>query len=220
MKHRLTQAMLHCLITLLLWQILLDDLTALVAHLDDVVAASVLDRLMEGERDGTRGDVEGATGHDLVAAVDTDGDYGQPELKRQFECAVLELTHLARIGAATFRKDNNRHTTVQFLLGCRHGVAQALWGVGIDKDVTCHAAGGTNDWNVGDAFAHHPLEVVTQVTIYGEDVVGSLMIGDEHIARFVVNEFAADDLDSHQVYPAPNPSPPLGREIAPIILVE
>ena len=65
-----------CLVSLVSRQILLDDCSALLAHLDDVVAPSVLDGLMEGQGDSAWGDVESAARHHLVTAIDGDGHHG------------------------------------------------------------------------------------------------------------------------------------------------
>ena len=204
----------------MLGQILLDDGATFVAHLCDVIASRVLDRLMEGKGDGPRRDVKGAAWHDLVAAVDGNGHYRKPELQGEFEGSVFEGAHLTRIGATSLRKDNDRHAAMQFLFGGGHGVAKALGRVGIHKDVARHAASSPDEGNVGDALAHHPFEVVSQETVNGKDIIGPLVIGDKHIARLMVNEFATHHLDTHQVKPAPYSGPPLGREIAPIVLVE
>ena len=175
---------------------------------------------MEGEGDCARGDVKGAAGHDLVAAVDGDGHYGQAKFQCQLERAVLERAHQAGVGAATLGKDDNRHASMQFLLGSGHGVAQALSRVGVHQNVACHAASGADDGDVGDALAHHPLEVVSQETVDGKDVIGTLMVGDKHVARLVVNELAPHYLDAYQMNPAPHACPPLGGEVTPIVLVE
>ena len=201
-------------------EVLLDNGAALVAHLGDVVAAGVLDRLVEGERDCARRHVEGSARHHFVAAVDGDGNNGELKLKGELERAVLERAHEAGAGAPPLGEDDYRHAAVQFLLGCRHGVPQALRGVGIYHDVASHAACGTDDGYVGDALAHHPLEIVAQETVDREDVIGSLMVGDKHITCLVVNEFATLDAHAHQVYPAPHPGPPLSWVITPIILVK
>lgn len=208
------------LVTHVGWEVALDDLAALMAHLHDVVASRVLNGFMEREGDSTRSDIERAAGHYLVAAVDSNGYHGQAELQRQLESAVLEGSHLACVGAPSLGKDDYRHAAMQFLLGRCHGVADALGGVGVHHDVAGHAAGCADDGDVGDAFAHHPLEIVTQKTVDGEYIICTLMIGDKYITGLVVNEFAADDLDTDQMDPAPHAGPPLGRIITPIVLLE
>ena len=208
-------------VALLLGQVLLDDGATGVTHLGDVVAASVLDGLVEGERDSPRSDVKGAAGHHLVTAVDGDGHNGQTELQREFKGAVLERSHETSVGAASLREHDNRHAAaVQFLLGGCHGVAQTLSGMGVHQDMACHAAGGADDGDVGDALAHHPLEVVPQEAVNREDVIGALVIGDKHITCLMVNMLAPLDLHPYQVKPAPQSGPPLGGEVAEVVLVE
>ena len=92
--------------------------------------------------------------------------------------------------------------------------------MGVYHDVTGHAACGTDEGDVGNALAHHPLEVVSQKTVDREDVIGSLMIGDKHITRLVVDVLAPHYLDPYQMHPAPHPCPPFGRKVAPIVLIK
>ena len=178
---------------------MLDDLAALVAHLGDIVAACVFDRFVEGERDGALCDIKGAAGHYLVAAVDGDGDNRQAKFKSQLKGSVFEGAHEAGVRAASLGKHYNRHATVQLFLGCCHGITQSLGGVGVHQDMSCHAASSANDGNVGDALAHHPFEVMSQETVNGKDIIGSLMVSDKHVACLVVNVFAALDFDTHQM---------------------
>ena len=109
---------------------------------------------------------------------------------------------------------------MQFLFGRGHGVSQPLGGVGVNQYVASHAACGANKRDVSDALAHHPLEIVPQETINGENVIGTLVVGDKHITCLVVNELSSHNLNPHQMYPAPDARPPLGREVTPIILFE
>ena len=88
-------------------QVLLDDFTALCTHLGDVVAASVLDGLMEGKSDGARRYIEGAAWHDAIAAIDGDRHDWQAKLQCEFESTVLEWTHEACIGAASLGEYHN-----------------------------------------------------------------------------------------------------------------
>ena len=55
-------------------EVLLDNSAALVTHLGDVVTACVFNGSMEGEGDGSWSDVKSAARHDLVAAIDGNGD--------------------------------------------------------------------------------------------------------------------------------------------------
>ena len=78
-----------------------------MAHQGYVVATIVLYRLVEGEGDGARSDVEGAAGHHPVTAVDGDRDNGQAKFQCQLKGAVLEGAHLAGVGAAALGKHDN-----------------------------------------------------------------------------------------------------------------
>ena len=109
---------------------------------------------------------------------------------------------------------------VQFPHGCGHRVAQTLGAMGVHHDVTSHNTSSAHQGYLGQSLAHHPLEVVAQVTVNRKDVIGSLVVGDKHIARFVVNEFASDYSHTNHMQPAPQPCPPLGRVVSPVVLIE
>ena len=179
------------------------------------------DGLVEGQCDGARGDVERAARHDLVTAVDGDGNDGQAELQRQFKGTVLEGSHLARVGAAALRKDDNRHPRWP-TFGGGHGVAAGPVPSGCRPEWAgqYYAASGADDGDVGQALARHPLEVVAQVAVHREDVIGTLMIGNKHVTGLVVHMLASLHTHAHEVQPAPQPGPPLGREIPPVVLAE
>ena len=69
-------------------------------------------------------------------------------------------------------------------------------------------------------LAHHPLEVVPQVSVYGEYVVGSLMVSHEDIGALAVDEVSVLNLYPHAKEEAHRPRPPLGWVIAPIVTIK
>ena len=133
---------------------------------------------------------------------------------------MLEGMDVAIIGAPSFGKDDNRHAFSESLLGVVHGLDDASCGVVIDHDMSCHVARPAHEREVVQALAHHPLEVVAQVAIDGEYVVGALMVSDKDVSAVAVDEIAVLYLNPHSKKEAHGPCPPLGWEVAPIVAVE
>ena len=133
---------------------------------------------------------------------------------------MLEGVNLAVVGAASLGKDDNRHAFLQTLLGIVHGLDNTSCRVVVNHDVPRHLARPTHQREIVEALAHHPLEIVAQIAVNREDVVGSLMVGNEDVGAVAVDEMTILDLDLHPKEEAHGPTPPLGRIIAPIVVVE
>lgn len=175
---------------------------------------------MDSECDGSWLYVEHGARHYLVGAVDGDRHNGEVKLLGEPESAVLEGVNLSIVGATSFGENDNRHSLCESLLGVVHGLDDASCRVVVDHDMSCHVARPAHEREVVQALAHHPLEIVAQVAVDGENVVGTLMVGNEDVGAVVVDEIAVLYLDAHAKEEAHGPCPPLGWEVAPIVAVE
>jgi hypothetical protein len=78
----------------------------------------------------------------------------------------------------------------------------------------------SHKWEVVQALAHHPLEIVTKISINGEYVIGTLVVGNENIGTIAVDEVAIFYFNLHSKEKAHCSTPPFSRIIAPVVTVE
>ena len=73
---------------------------------------------------------------------------------------------------------------------------------------------------VVQAFAHHPLEVVPQVSVNGKNIEGPLMVGDEDVGTVAFYEFAVLNFYFHSKEEAHGSCPPLRGIVSPVVTVK
>lgn len=62
-------------------------------------------------------------------------------------------------------------------------------------------AGYTDNGELAEPDFHHPLEVMVEKAVDGEDVVSALMVGDENVGCFRVDIFPSLDFHAHECEP-------------------
>ena len=133
---------------------------------------------------------------------------------------MLKWVDVSIIGATTLGEDNNRHALDEALFGIVHGFNDAARRVVIYHNVPCHVTCPSHEREIVKPLAHHPLEVMTQIAIDGEYVIGSLMIGNKNVCALAINEMTILYPHSHPKEETHSSCPPLGRIIAPIVAIE
>jgi hypothetical protein len=78
----------------------------------------------------------------------------------------------------------------------------------------------SHERKVVKTFAHHPLEVVTQISINGKNIISTLMVGNKNVSTISVDEVAVFNFHSHPKEEAHGPTPPLCRIVSPVVAVE
>ena len=133
--------------------------------------------------------------------------------------APFEGPHGTCPGAGSLGEHDERHAALQGGFGLLQGLFDPAGGGFIDKDVAGGGAGASHEGDVAQALFHHPFEVVVEVSVDEEYVVGSLVVGHEHIGGVGVDVFAAVHLDAHERENAHQPRPDVGRVVSPHVAV-
>lgn len=146
-----------------------------------------------------------------------DGYYGEAELAGEYECASFEGTHIAGEGAGSFGKHYDRHAVREYALGVLHGGAGGRGRGVVDVYMFGYLAGIAHKGYGAEAAFHHPAEVVVEIAVDAEDVVGALVIGHEDVAAAGRDVLAPVYRDTYEGERAEYPGPYLGGVVAPPI---
>ena len=152
---------------------------------------------------------------DIEAAVYRDRNDGQTQFVGQLECSSAELRHVACEGACPFGKDDEGNAMLQDLAALLVGLVDGFRSALIDEDVSGALACLAYEGNVAQGLLHHPAEAASQKAVDEEDVVGTLMVGNEDIGLPLVQQLLALHLDGQEHYPAHQPAPYHRRIVAP-----
>ncbi len=84
-------------------------------------------------------------------------------------------------GARSFREDHYGHASGQLAFGILHCASDGSRRMVVDEDVSSLAATVAHEGYVLKAFFHHPFEVMTEVAVDRENIISSLVIGNENV---------------------------------------
>lgn len=155
-----------------------------------------------------------AAAEHVIRAVDTDGHNRQPELHRELVGSLVERAHMAGFRARAFGEHDNRHTTLEGLLGLLHRPADCRRGGVVDEDMSGGGAGFPDKRNLAQPDLHHPAEVMVEEAVYRKDVVGTLVVGHEDVGGILVDILPPFHRHSHEGEPAEEHGPDFGGPVA------
>ena len=125
-------------------------------------------------------------GQDIETAVYGHRHYRQVQLMSEHEGATAETCHVAGEGAATLRKDHYGSTSLEcfacLCLGTGNGLRSALVHHYVAGLLACTSYEG----DAAQFLLHEPAETMPQIAVDKEDVVRSLMVGDEDITGILL----------------------------------
>lgn len=155
------------------------------------------------------------TGQYLKAAIYSQRHNRQLQLMPQHERTAAEVCHMPRESPAAFGEHHNRRSMLQGFTRLRLGLSYSFWTAFVHHDMASSFAGFSQKRDATQFFLHQPTEVVTQIAVYKEYIIWTLMVGDKHIAAFPIQLFSTDDLNLQKWYTAHQLTPQTCRPIGP-----
>lgn len=169
---------------------------------------------MDCQRDFAWSDIVRVAVHYGIGTVYGYRHYGKSELSGQHEGTAFEGEQMAVVGAGSFREYDYAHTFAEGLLRILYGLLYAGYGAVVHKYMTYRPASEAYKRHLFKTLLHKPLESVSKEAVYGPDVKGSLMVGHEDIALFLLQILTAYDLDPYKEQGADTAGPNHRRPIS------
>lgn len=164
-------------------------------------------------------EIVGGAGHDGKSAVDGERRYGECELDGELVCASFERSHFAVPSAGAFGKYDKRHAVLQGLFGFLQGFFEPSRGGVVDEYMPGGGTGASHEGDIVQAFFHHPFEVVVEVPVDEEYVVGSLVVCHKDVGGVFVDVFTASHFDSDEREDTEQPRPDVCGVVSPYVPV-
>lgn len=171
--------------------------------------------VVDGEADCAPAGHGAGAGHHVESAVDGDRNHGEVKLHCKLEGSFAEGSHVAGECARPLGEHYKRHAVAESALGFLHCAANGRWGGIVDEDVACGCACGPYYGELQQPDFHHPAEVVVEVAVDGEDVVGTLVVGHKDVGCAWVDVLTACDFHAHESEDAEDAGPIVGGPVAP-----
>ena len=121
------------------------------------------------------------TGQDVERPVDGQRHDRQLQFVGQGEGAFLEMGHVTCEGTCAFGEHRHAVALLQYLAGILVGLANLAGTPFVNHNLVRLLTGIAHEGNLPQLLFHHPFEVTPQMSVYQEDVKGTLMVGHEDV---------------------------------------